>query len=182
MATLKQHTKRLLDMMPVGVALEHKYDPSTNQYKFWQAIAMYYVLLEDDINTLKKELGASTTEQLISRWELDFGIPDDYFDIADTLEERRSNLLLKKGGLNLLNIDDFRELAERLGYELTISTTTDVRYPPYDVPFYPFDDIGAFYTVIISGDFTGQDLDSLIAFFGSLVPITVAILAIDTGP
>lgn len=182
MASLAKHTKTLLDLMPVGKAMENKYDIDTNIYKFWKAVAMYYVLVEQNYNELISELGITTTEYLIERWEKEFGIPDNNFEIATTLEERRNNILLKKGGLNLLNIEEFRELALRLGFSVTIETATSLRYPPYDVPFYPLGEPDVYFLVVITGDFSSQNIQALVDFFETLLPINVGTLLINTGP
>lgn len=181
MATLKQQTKRLLDLMPVGELMRDKYDPDTNQYKFWTAIAMYYILLENDYATLIRELGLQTTELLVERWEKEFGIPDDVFNVETNLEDRIANIVLKKSGLNLLNIDEFRAIATRLGYTVTISTSDELRYPPYDVPFYPLSIPGSYFLVLIRGDFSVTNIAYLADFFEKLLAINVGMLLLDTS-
>lgn len=181
MKTLAKQTKRLLDLLPVGTGMRDKYDTDTNQYKFWTAIAMYYVLLEEDYDELIAELGISTTEDLISRWEREFGIPDEVIGIADTLEERRQNILLKKGGLNLLNIDDFRDLATTLGYDIDISTSSEIAFPPYDVPFFPISGLGRHFLVVIRADLSVTNIDYLVQFYELLLPINVGLLIVDTS-
>lgn len=161
--------------------MRDKYDPDTNIYKFWTAIAMFFVLIEEDFDEVIAELGIATTEDLISRWEREFGIPDSVIGIADTLAERRQNVLLKKGGLNLLNIDDFRDLAISLGYDIEISSSVEIAYPPYDVPFYPVGDLGQFFLVLIRADLSVANIDYLIDFYELLLPINVGLLTIDTS-
>ena len=180
MATLSQHTKALLDLMPVGMLLENKYDTDTNIYKFWKAVAMYYVLIEADYELLVAEFGIQTTEYLISEWESEFGIPDDVFEIASTLQERRDNVLLKKSGLNIINIDEFRAIATRLGYTVEIQASSSLWYPPFDVPFYPFTEPECHFIIVIRGDFDVQNIAYLAAFFAKLLPINVGLLLIDT--
>lgn len=182
MNSLSKHTRVLLNLLPDGFAMKSKNDTGTNIYKFWKAIAMYYVILEEDLDDVILELGITTTEDLIDRWEQEYGIPDDYIDVASTLADRRNNILLKKGGLNLLNIDDFRDLATSLGYTIIIQTATTVRFPPYDVPFYPLGTPDAYFLVIIKGDFTDVNIEYLADFYESLLAINVGLLLIDTSP
>lgn len=181
MKTLKQHTKALLDLLPIGELMSNKYDDTTNMYKFWTGIALTYISIEDNLDTLKKELDIDTTDWLIERWEKEFGIPDEFFDVADTLEERIQNVLLKKAGLNLLNIADFRSIITRLGFDVELSTASEIRYPPYEVPFYPLSEPGAYKIVIVRGDTSVANIDYLTAFMQSLLPITAGLLIIDTG-
>jgi uncharacterized protein YmfQ (DUF2313 family) len=179
--TLLNQTKKLLSLLPDGYLLRDKYDSDTNMYKFWTAIAMTYVLLQDNIDETIKELTIETTELLIARWEQEFGIPDSVIDIADTIADRRKNILLKKGGLNLLDIEDFRSLATSLGYDVQIDTATTVRFPPYDVPFYPLDEPDAYFLVIIRYDFSVTNIEYMAEFFELLLPINVGLLLINTG-
>jgi hypothetical protein len=182
MHSAKEHCKRILDLLPVGYLMKDKHDDTTNQYKFWLAIAAYYVILEEDFRQLIRELGIETTEYLIERWEAEFGLPDSVIDIATTLEERRANVLLKKAGLNLLNIDDFRSIATRIGYNsVVITPSTVLRYPPYNVPFFPMGSPGDKFLVVIKGDFSIINIQYLADFFEILLPINVGMLLLDTS-
>lgn len=177
-----QQTKRLLDLMPTGKLLESKYDTDTNHYKWWFAVAMYFVLLESDFNKVIDELGISTTETLIERWETEFGLPDGLLEVTGTLAERRANILLKKGGLNFLNIDDFQDIADRLGFSVTVKTSADIRFPPYEVPTIPMGDPDYKFIIVLEGDLTDPNILALIEFFEKLLPINVDIITEDTNP
>ena len=179
--TTAQHAKRLLDLMPVGFLMKDKYDTDTNQYKFWYAIAMYYVVLEEDFAVVMRELGIETTDSLIARWEKEFGIPDAYFAVADTLAERRANVILKKSGLNLLTFEDFTDVIDRFGFTLDIKLPSEIRFPPYDVPFFPLSEPGAYFLVIVEGDVYDSLTSQFLDFLESLLPINVGLLLIDTS-
>jgi uncharacterized protein YmfQ (DUF2313 family) len=180
--SIEQHTKRLLDLMPVGELMKDKYDQDTNHYKWWKAIAMYYVLLENNFDKLIDEFGISITETLIERWEKEFGIPDDVIDVAPTLAERRANVLLKKGGLNIINISEFQDIAGRLDLNVTVKTSEDIRFPPYSVPTLPMGDPMYKFLNVIEGDLTDPAITTLIAYFEKLLPINAGVITEDTNP
>jgi uncharacterized protein YmfQ (DUF2313 family) len=180
--TLPQHTKRLLDLLPTGELMRDKYDQETNQYKFWTAVAMLFVMVEKDWNNVIEELGISTTTYLIERWEKEFGIPDDVIDVAATLQERRDNVLLKKGGLNLLNIADFQDLVDRLGFDITIKTSSEIRFPPYSVPTIPLGDPQYKFIILMEGDMSDPNINYLVSFLEKLLPINDGIIEQDTNP
>jgi uncharacterized protein YmfQ (DUF2313 family) len=179
--TEKEHAKRLLDLLPIGEVMKDKYDADTNQYKFWSAIGKLYLMIEEDFNVLIRELGIDTTEQLIERWEEEFGIPDDYFTIASTLEERIQNVLLKKGGLNLLTITDFQALIDQFSLDITIALPVEIKYPPYDVPFYPVSEPGVQFLLIVTADISDSIINEFLAFMETLLPINVGMLLLDSN-
>lgn len=177
--SVEQHTKKLLDLMPNGELMKDKHDTTTNHYKWWQAVAMYFILIENDWAKVIDELGISTTESLIERWESEYGIPDGIIEVAASLEDRRNNILLKKSGLNLLPIADFQDLADRLGLAVTFYTSQGRRFPPYSVPFYPLGDPMYKFIVFVEGDLDDPYILSVIYFFETLLPINVGIIPID---
>jgi len=174
-----KHAKKLLDLMPNGTLMKDKHTTTTNHYKWWLAIAMYFVLIENDWAKVIAELGISTTETLIERWEKEFGLPDGLIDIAATLAERRANVLLKKGGLNLLTIAEFQAILDRLDIDATLINSTTIRYPPYSVPFYPLDTVTWKFVVGITADLSDAAILELIDYLETLLPINVAILTYD---
>jgi uncharacterized protein YmfQ (DUF2313 family) len=176
-----QHARKFLDLMPRGYLMKDKYDSTTNHYKWWKAVAMYFVLIESDWSKVIDELGVETTETLITRWESEFGLPDETIDIAGTLAERRNNILLKKSGLNLIGIDEFQDIADRLDFDVTFYNMENYRFPPYDVPFIPQSALTSKFMVAIEADYSDTDIAGIIDFFTKLLPINVGVLEIDTS-
>ncbi len=179
--TSDQQARKFLDLMPRGFLMRSKYDSDINHYKWWKAVGMYFVLVESDWSKVIDELGIATTETLITRWESEYGLPDENIEIAGTLEERRNNILLKKSGLNLLNIDDFQDIADRLDVDITFYTAADYSFPPYDVPFIPQSSLTYKFMVAIEGDYSDSTIAGIIEFFKQLLPINVGVLEIDTS-
>jgi len=174
-----KHAKKLLDLMPNGTLMKDKHTTTTNHYKWWLAVALFFVLIENDWAKVIAELGISTTETLIERWEKEFGLPDGLIDIAATLAERRANILLKKGGLNLLAIAEFQAIIDRLDFDATLANSVLVRFPPYDVPFYPLDTVTWKFVVLIYADIDDAAILELIDYLETLIPINVSILTYD---
>jgi len=108
--------KAVAGYLPDGKALQAKLVPSKNSYKFLDAIALNFVLFADDAEALLLEMNPETTEDLISRWEKEYGIPDQCLGIAPDLETRRKNILIKIGMNGVVSIQDFIDLAAKFGY------------------------------------------------------------------
>lgn len=113
-------TKSILSSLPSGKNLENKVNPDSNLYKFWSAVSMSMILLEEDINKLYQELTPELTEQLITEWERQYGIPDLIFQADGTIEERRSDILAKLSANGLQTKIEFEEFFEFIGYDIDI--------------------------------------------------------------
>lgn len=130
-------TKILASYISDGKAIEAKNVPSKNTYKFLDAIAKNFVLFEDDIKNVIKEMDPSTTEDLISRWEQEYGLPDVCMPIATTLEQRRTNILTKIGMNGIQTIPEYIELFEKFGFPIEIYPYSYLYVYPFDVEGYP---------------------------------------------
>lgn len=107
--------------LPDGKAFESKNIPSKNMYKFVDAIAKTFVLTCNDIEEVKRvEMFPDTTEDLISRWEKQYGIPDSCFSNKGSLEERRQNILIKIGMNGVQTVADFENLALKFGLNVEV--------------------------------------------------------------
>jgi len=71
------------------------------------AIEPELIQLREDISDLIKELYVRTTEDLITRWELDFGLK---YDASLTLSQRRQRVLNKLARKKTLTWDNLRLL------------------------------------------------------------------------
>jgi len=134
-------TKILASYLPDGKSLEAKNIPSKNIYKFLDAIAKNFVLFETDIQNVIKEMNPATTEDLISMWEKEYGLPNACMPIATTLEQRRTNILIKIGMNGIQTIPQYLALFQKFGFPIEI-------YPYGYLYVYPFDILG--YPIILS--------------------------------
>lgn len=118
--SVDEQTRTLLMGLPNGKAFERKFDTTSNLYKYWNAISRTFVLFEENLNTLANELLPQTTEQLITNWEKEYGIPDGVFLADGTIEERRRDILAKIGANGLKTKEDFESYFTFIGYDVEI--------------------------------------------------------------
>ena len=118
-------TKILSSYLPDGDAFVAKNMPSKNLYKFIDAIAMNFVLMANDLDAVFEEMDPATTEDLISRWEREYGIPDECLSLSPDLDERRQNILIKIGMNDVLTVQDFVDLALKFGVVVEVFPAAD---------------------------------------------------------
>ena len=131
-------------------------------------------------------------ESFIQLWENAVKIPDDCFVVAGTIEERRTNILIKLRSLGVLTAQDFIDLGNLLGFNITITPLADALYPPYDVPFIPVEE-GSRFVAVVKGDniegvfypaydvpFIPQEINTIIeCLFDTLKPAMTKYIYID---
>jgi len=100
-------------------------------------VASAIVDYEDTMEELQRELDPFTTKQLLPEWEKELGIPDGCIAIADTIEERRANVLFKLFAINIESAYDIILLAEKLNINIEVKTARQrCAYPvKYPVPY-----------------------------------------------
>jgi uncharacterized protein YmfQ (DUF2313 family) len=179
--TIEQITKCIGDYLPPGIAWAAKRISTSNTYKLLKSVSQQVQILFSDFDRLKEEMDPNTTTELIDRWEKEYGIPDDIIAVAFTIPDRRNNVILKMAGLNISTINEFRALAARLGYTLTIDISSAIRFPPYSVPFYPLSLPGAYFLLIVTGDLSITNVNYFVNFMEELLPGNAGLLLIDTS-
>lgn len=99
-------------------------------------LAQEWIRLRDKLNEIEYEYNPEQTTQLIEEWETLVGIPDDCISNTGTLEQRRTNILLKLAGINATTAEQFITIAAVLGYVVTIETGVEEQTFPLTLPFY----------------------------------------------
>lgn len=120
MFKLLDNNKVLSSYLPDGKAFESKNIPSKNLYKFLDAILKSFVLFCNDLEEVLKEMNPATAESLISRWEQEYGIPDQCLKKSFDLATRRNNVLIKIGMDGVQTVQDFEDLAAQFGFIVEI--------------------------------------------------------------
>lgn len=134
--TLDQHTQSLADFLPGGCVFAAKNIAGTTHHKLLRGLASELQRTEHTIFEWLKQFDPKTTLDFIKRWEQVVGIPDGCFTGEESLETRRKHIIAKFRARGVATEQDFIDLAEFLGYDITIE-----RYPiidqllPLDVPF-----------------------------------------------
>jgi uncharacterized protein YmfQ (DUF2313 family) len=105
-----------------------------NLRKVLIGLAGEFLRFRGTINQLVEEYFPDSTTLFIEDWEKVVGIPDECFPVASTLEERRTNVLLKLAGTNATTAKQFEEIADILGFDIEVTNATDFSQFPYQFP------------------------------------------------
>lgn len=113
-------------------------------------LASEWLNFRDKINEVSNQYNPKTTTQLIQEWEEFVGIPDSCIPIASTIEQRRLNVLLKLAGINATTENQFKKVAEILGYNIQVSNGVSTSTFPLTLPFLLISEASAPYTIVIT--------------------------------
>ncbi len=122
----------------------------SNLRKVLIGIAEEFVRFRDKANLIYDDYDPSKTDQLITDWETQVGIPDDCFNNTGTLEERRTNILLKLAGINVTTEQQFKNVASILGFNIEVSNGVETSTFPLTLPFILLNQDEAPFTIIIT--------------------------------
>lgn len=177
--SIEQTTDFLANFLPEGKALLAKNVEGSNLRKYLTGSSQEFKRLNDTLATFLEDIDPSITVNFIEEWESALRIPDDCIPIAATDQERRENIVLKLTSLSVQTEADFIELAAKFGFTIT---TTSNKYPPYDVPFFPWSEYGAAFTWEISGDFSSDPAKAIIfeCLVRLLIPANYGVLFVST--
>lgn len=116
---IEEITQSLANLMPNGVAYRAKNIPDSKLRSLMKGLMGEGRRCSAQIYSLASKFTPNLTGSYIDIWEKFLGIPDDCFPINLTDEERRANILIKLAYLNLYGEQDYYDLANVLGIELT---------------------------------------------------------------
>jgi uncharacterized protein YmfQ (DUF2313 family) len=122
----------------------------SNLRKVLIGLAEEFVRFRDKANLIYNDYDPSQTEQLITDWETQVGIPDDCFNNTGTLEERRTNILLKLAGINVTTEQQFKNVASILGFNIEVSNGIETLTFPLTLPFILLNQDEAPFTIVIT--------------------------------
>ncbi len=158
--------------LPHSFPLIEEFPKDTVLRKYLRGKAPEFKRINDLFVTFLSEVDPRITTDLIEKWESAVKIPDECIPVAATIEERRENVVLKLTSMSVQTEDDFRALAEVLGFTVTFASD---QFFPYDLPhsfeiaepvniFFPLDlpfsfigDTSSKFVFVISGNFGIDD-------------------------
>jgi uncharacterized protein YmfQ (DUF2313 family) len=137
--TTDEQADSLADYLPNGYLFGAKKQVSTNLRNLLIGLTGLLQDAEENINLVSDEYDIRNTTLFIEEWEGFVGIPDNCFVVADTVEERRQNVLTKLAGLGVQTEADFVALAALFGLTVTITPGAVVGAFPMVFPliFFP---------------------------------------------
>lgn len=118
--TPEQHTQALADFLPNGDLYIAKNINESNIRKWLRGLAPQFQNAESVLALWDKEMDVRYTVQLLEEWERTVGIPDDCFTTDGTIDQRRTNVLVKLSALGVQTESDFINLAALYGVAIEI--------------------------------------------------------------
>ena len=163
--SVEDHADALADYMPNGRLFESKKINDSNFRQLIRGIANELFTAEGYLISLNDEYLPDQTVLFISEWESALGIPDNCFSGSGTINERRKNVLVKLASLGVQTANDFEELGDIFGVDVSVHAGVDFSSVfPATFPFIFFNSAKeARFTIII--DFTIQEANKFTLTF-----------------
>ncbi len=193
--TQEQHTQALANFLPNGELYIAKNISESNIRKWLRGLSGVMVNAESLLVLWDREMDVRYTTQLLEEWERTVGIPDDCFTTDGTIEQRRTNVLVKLSALGVQTEADFINLAALYGVAIEIWHGIDHNGFVLDFPVIFFPNArAARFTMIVryyldesagfSFDFPIEFGTALLAFlqclFAKLAPANVDIIWMES--
>lgn len=119
MKTAIEYLRLLQSLLPKGAAWNR--DESSVLTQFLHGQAEEFSRADERSDDLLDEIKIDIVSELITDYEIDFSLPDECSDPAETLIERRNIIHTKLISLGQQDKQYFIDLAAALGYEITIT-------------------------------------------------------------
>ena len=171
--TIEEQTDVLAQYLRNDRLFLTKNDQGSNLRKVLLGLASEFIYFRNKINEVVDEYDPNQTTQLIEEWENFVGIPDSCISNTGTLEERRSNILLKLAGINATTKKQFKTIINTLGFSANVDSAIDVASLPFTLPFILVSEAEAPFTIIVTLDESLQNDPVpaiLICLFNKLIP------------
>lgn len=127
--TLEEQADILGNNLPYSKLFEGKDIEGSNIRALLKGMSPEFMSLRFEVLKLTKELFLATSENQISEWEAEYGIPDDVFLGNGSLEERKTDIIAKLFIQNLVrkrngdvSMQDFKDIAKLFGSDVSIDT------------------------------------------------------------
>lgn len=120
-ANAEEYYEQIKKLKPLGHAWPD--DDERTQNKLLRALADEPARVDKRADELVKELDPSTTLELLLDWERTVGLPDPCTGLAKTVELRRQAVVDKLNARGGQHVQYFIDLANRFGFEITITET-----------------------------------------------------------
>lgn len=121
----EQHADSIAAYLPNDETFLAKIKQGSNVRNFLLTLAQQFKEVEELLNLFSNELSPDEANFLINEWESMLGIPDDCFTGSGTLEDRQRDCLVKLASLGIQTAQDFIDLADIFGIDVSISNGTD---------------------------------------------------------
>ena len=121
----EDYREQFLALLPQGRVWTR--EPDSQLSKLLLGLADEFARVDARIDDLLEEQDARTTNELLVDWERVTGLPGDCVPLADTLQERRAEVVQKLTTRGGQDRQFFIDVAARLGFRITITEVTPFR-------------------------------------------------------
>lgn len=149
--TVDEQALILAHHLPIGRVWAKGFDPNSNLGKLIRGLAIEFYRLQILTQKISVEINANEANDLLIEWEKSLGIPDECFKNDGTVEERRTQILLKLGNFGgVQKASDFVRVASVFGIDIEIITGSIRGTFPLEFPLVFFDSTkSARHTIIV---------------------------------
>ena len=147
---LDQYTNSLADYLPGGCLFASAHISDSNFRKLLQGMAGELFRANGLLIEYSEQIIPDQTTKFIEEWESTLGIPDDCFTGTGTIDERRTDILVKLAALGVQTAEDFVDLATILGATVTVTPGIDEISFPLIFPILMFETLKeARFTIVV---------------------------------
>lgn len=127
----------LLRHIPQGIGWLAWRTVGKTAYKLMEAIGQSFEDATRALCRMATELDPRTTVEMLPEWERALSLPDSCLPEADTVEERRAWIMFRLAKRRWTTAQDWYELAELFGLQITITPGWEVQKPALYGTCYP---------------------------------------------
>lgn len=170
----RRQTETLANYQALGRAFGTKRIDGTVFRSLLQGLGAEMLRSKTLIEDFRREVLPNETILLLEEWERAVGIPDVCFSGTGTVDQRRTDVLVKLASMGVQTADDFVELAALFGVVAQVTAGSQHSTLPLTLPFILFPDGQTMrHTIVVSLD------SALAAHFTYTFPIVFGSLAIS---
>lgn len=131
---IEQYADSLAMYLPGGELFAAKNINGSNLRAMLRGLAWELYRANGYLREYSSDVIPDQTYKLIDEWESALGIPDGCFSGAGTIDERRDAVLLKLASLGVQTASDFVNLAQSIGYSVTVKAAAPYAIFPMIFP------------------------------------------------
>jgi len=175
---IQQYTDSLARYLPGGRLFEAAHIDGTNLRSLIEGFSMELFRVNGLIKEYCEEILPDETVKFISEWESAVGIPDDCFLGTGTIDERRTDVIVKLASAGIQTNQDFIDLAATFGVTVIVQNGTEHGVLPLTLPFILFSDRkevrNTIFVTFTAG--TPEQIAILECLFNKLKPATAIVI------
>jgi len=108
----KDTSQQMSNSLPDGRAWGNKNNQDSNTRKLINSLAPAHNKNQQTVEILSEEAYIRNTVDLLTDWEESVGLPDECLGIADSIEQRRSDVIIRLRKKPFVTLSEFQELVD----------------------------------------------------------------------